>query len=361
MVGSPGALVLVGLPRAASAAPAPLDLEERVACQWRIEEVFWRHRVWPRENPGVKPPLAALVDPEVVRRKAEDGLRQSQALDELWGERLDGAALQRELERMAVETRQPEVLRELFAALGNDPYRVAECLVRPLLAGERLRERDAWHGSRHRALRRQIEDGLAAVAPGERLDRSSGEARELIWRRDDLADSSPAPGEVLFDEPGWSAAQERVASLFGLDVESPPPAGRVSALQEDRHGFHVVRILERDGDRWRLETVHWAKQPFAAWWAATRERFPAALDPTVYPFRLPAITAGPLPADAWRPTPSLPDSSRLSTAVWTGSEMIFWGGLGPWGGKSQTGSRYEPATDTWRFRDDRVGWGLRTR
>ena len=38
---------------------------------------------------------------------------------------------------MAQHTRQPEVLRELFEALGNDPFVIAECLARPLLA-ERL-------------------------------------------------------------------------------------------------------------------------------------------------------------------------------------------------------------------------------
>ena len=38
---------------------------------------------------------------------------------------------------MAQHTKQPEVLRELFAALGNDPFVIAECLARPVLA-ERL-------------------------------------------------------------------------------------------------------------------------------------------------------------------------------------------------------------------------------
>ena len=41
------------------------------------------------------------------------------------------------MDRMAQHTKQPEVLRELFAALGNDPFVIAECLARPVLA-ERL-------------------------------------------------------------------------------------------------------------------------------------------------------------------------------------------------------------------------------
>ena len=41
------------------------------------------------------------------------------------------------MERIASHTKQPGVLRELFAALGNDSFVIAECLARPVLA-ERL-------------------------------------------------------------------------------------------------------------------------------------------------------------------------------------------------------------------------------
>ena len=44
---------------------------------------------------------------------------------------------------MASHTRQPEVLRELFAALGNDPFIVAECLARPILSERLLGELNA--------------------------------------------------------------------------------------------------------------------------------------------------------------------------------------------------------------------------
>ncbi len=334
------------VPLAAREVPATLDLDDRVACQWSIEEVLWRHRLWPRENGGDKPPLGATVAPEVVRDKAEDGLRQSRALEELWGETIDGAALQTELDRMAAQTRQPEVLRELFAALGDDPHRVAECLVRPLLAGQRLGERDAWQEARHQAQRRRIEEELATDAAPGRLDLGSGDYRESRWRRGTGTDAPARRDEAPFDEAGWSAALERLRRLFGVEAETFLPLGRISALQEDRHGFYAVTILELTADRVRLGTASWPKEPFAAWWAEVREDFPATLDAEDYAFRLPALGEGPPPSDAWRPTPSLPDSST-GTAVWTGSEMIFWGGFGPWGGKSQTGSRYNPATDTW--------------
>jgi hypothetical protein len=42
-------------------AVAGLTFEERVAYQRAIEEVYWRHRIWPTENPDAKPPLDAVM------------------------------------------------------------------------------------------------------------------------------------------------------------------------------------------------------------------------------------------------------------------------------------------------------------
>ena len=57
--------------------------------------------------------------------------------------------------------------------------------------------------------------------------------------------------------------------------------------------------------------------------------------------------------DSWAPTASAgaPSPRFLHTGVWDGTEMIVWGGLYEEGNTSEilrTGGRYDPATDTWR-------------
>src|SRR5437660_10039622 len=37
-----------------------LTFQERVAYQRSIEDVYWRHRIWPRERPDPKPSLDAV-------------------------------------------------------------------------------------------------------------------------------------------------------------------------------------------------------------------------------------------------------------------------------------------------------------
>src|SRR5215831_2786052 len=114
-----------------------LTFAQRVAYQRAIEEVYWRHRIWPNTNAGPKPPLGEVMSQAQVEKKVEDYLRNSQALEDHWQRPITTEQLQAEMDRMARHTKQPEVLREVFEALGNDPFVIAECLARPVLS-ERL-------------------------------------------------------------------------------------------------------------------------------------------------------------------------------------------------------------------------------
>src|SRR5438874_8073397 len=114
--------------------PRTLTFAERVSYQRAIEDVYWRHRIWPKENPNPKPSLDAVMSQTQLEKKVEDYLRNSEAVEDYYKEPLSAEQLQGEMDRMAQHTRQPEVLRELFDALGNDPFVIAECLARPVLA-----------------------------------------------------------------------------------------------------------------------------------------------------------------------------------------------------------------------------------
>src|SRR4029453_2356212 len=66
-----------------------------------------------------------------------DYLHNSELLEHDWQKPITAEQLQTEMERMVSDTKQPEVLQELFEVLGNDPFVIAECLARPVLT-ERL-------------------------------------------------------------------------------------------------------------------------------------------------------------------------------------------------------------------------------
>jgi hypothetical protein len=55
-------------------------------------------------------------------------------------------------------------------------------------------------------------------------------------------------------------------------------------------------------------------------------------------------------SDAWRVMTDVgaPSLRTEMTGVWTGTELIVWGGVAPGGGALNTGARYDPALDLWR-------------
>ena len=144
-------------PKAPSNVPdRTLTFAERVAYQRAIEEVYWRHRIWPKENLKPKPSLDEVMSAQQIEKKVEDYLRDSQALEAYWQKPIAPEQLQAEMERMARNTKQPEVLRELFEALGNDPFVIAECLARPVLTERLVAELSAHDkGQRFALLRTQ--------------------------------------------------------------------------------------------------------------------------------------------------------------------------------------------------------------
>ena len=62
--------------------PRAFSFAERVAFQRAIEDVYWRHRIWPRnngENPDPKPSLDAVMSQAQLEKKVTDYLRTHSA------------------------------------------------------------------------------------------------------------------------------------------------------------------------------------------------------------------------------------------------------------------------------------------
>src|SRR5437762_1939887 len=252
-VGTGTLLAFLGAEAPSNLSQRTLTFAERVAYQRAIEDVYWHHRIWPDTNPGPKPPLDKVMSQAQIEKKVEDYLRHSQALEDYWQRPITPDQLQAEMERIAGHTKQPGVLREIFAALGNDPFVIAECLARQVLA--------------HR----------------------------------------------------------------------------------------LVTELNNEGSV-KLTRIAWRKQPLQSWVATAEPQLPVIMAAVSANYALPAISgqsdnwtpSGLCTDDTWTATSltNAPAARAAHTAVWTGSQMIVWGG---YDGSSEvnTGGRYNPSTDSW--------------
>src|SRR6266446_4213616 len=169
---------------------AGLTLAERVAYQYAVEEIYWRHRIWPKDNPEPKPPLDAVISRERIEKKVTDYLHKSQFVTDQRGSPISASELQAEMDRMAQHTKRPEVLRELFAALGNDPFVIAECLAKPALAEHLLTNWYGYDQRIHGELKQRAEADLQAHGSIERMKQLSGKYSETEFIKSDSSDGA---------------------------------------------------------------------------------------------------------------------------------------------------------------------------
>jgi N-acetylneuraminic acid mutarotase len=274
-----------------------LTFAQRVACQYAIEEVYWRHRIWPQDNPDPKPSLDAVMSQAQLERKVADYLRDSQALDDYWQRPITADDLQAEMDRMAKHTRQPEVLRELFTALGDDPFLVAECLARPLLA-KRL---------------------VTKLNNEDCVDLTT-----IAWLKGPLRSS------------GARAETQALVTMAALDASYTLPTivdGPNGCIDDT---WTSTSITNAPDGRLR-HTAVWTGTEMIVWGGTTDRINGLGTGGRYNPS-----------TDSWTATSTTnaPTVRFDHTAVWTGSEMIVWGGYNN-SSRLNTGARYNPSTDTW--------------
>jgi N-acetylneuraminic acid mutarotase len=359
-----------------NASQRTLTFDERVSYQRAIEEVYWLHRIWPNERPDPKPSLDAVMSQAQLEKKVTDYLRNSQTLENYWQRPITAEQLQAEMDRMAKHTKQPEVLRELFEALGNDPFVIAECLARPALAERLLTDWYAYDQRIHGELKQRAEAELQAHASVEQMKRLSGKYSEIEFVRSNSGEDKHNRSReraVKLNGPEWNETVQKLAATFGVrscqrgiaalksaDTSAQSkdtanrsetlPVGKLSPLQEDEDRFYGTAVIEKTDDRLRLGQVSWGKEPSESWLARTETQMHTAMAAPSGGYRLPSISDGGCINHTWSATAGAPDGRYGHTAVWSGSEMIIWGGGSsgyPNFSSRNTGARYNPSTDTW--------------
>jgi len=329
---------------------ATLSFAERVACNEKVEDVYWAHRIWPETNPGVKPPRNEIVTRQQVAENVEASLLHESALMEVWGEALTPEQLQSELDRIVDHTQHPELLRDIFAALDHDPYLVVECFVRPRLAERRLRDRFSTNPEIHAEARLAAESILISSPSAAELRSHGVSVSDLAWRVDDPSASvksqvEAAPYELRVSAGEFADLTHRMEDELG-ELATLVGSGFTSLI-EDEQRFVSVSVLDADDHSVGMSVAMWPKRELEPWLEELRSEIRPA-DPLRAGYTLPEIKSESTCIDnTWAPTSTTgaPENHSFNVTVWTGAEMIVWGG-GDWPGIN-TGGRYDLATDTW--------------
>jgi N-acetylneuraminic acid mutarotase len=308
--------------------PRTLSFAERVAYQRAIEEVYWRHRIWPKENPDPKPSFDAVMSQAQLEKKVEDYLLNSQAVEDYYKQPLSAEQLQGEMDRMARDTRQPEVLRELFEALGNDPIVIAECLARPVLSERMTTGLHVTQTKTGLSRPNVVAAATANYILPKVADGGNGCTNDT-WTP---TSTTNAPDRRQSHTAVWTGTEMIIWG--GTDASNDfNTGGRYTPSTDSWTSTSTVNVPERRA----FHAAVWTGAEMIVWGGEQ-------CCPLIY-----FNTGGRYnpSTDSWvaTTTTGAPDGRSLHTAVWTGSEMIVWGGH-----TSQPrgdGSRYNPNTDSW--------------
>ena len=339
-------VLAIGAAVAREPARGALTFEDRVAAQKAIERVYYSHQI------GATKPFEEAVPLAVLEHKVRKYLDESVALQVDWKTSVTDEMLQRELERMAKGTRMPERLLELYAALGNDPFLIKECLARATLVDRLAHNFYAFDRTLHADGRRRAEALHRQLSAGElnpaadHPDRSVG---ELV-----MSESKAEKANAGANPFRHQLSQDEFRTQRG---QLPAVMGQVSALEEKRDAFVFSVVLSETTREVRVANYLIPKTKWDDWWAtsntAIRGDLPLPVASADEP--LPRVTArvsvGAPEAcvldDTWdNRRDDAPETRASHSAVWTGAVIVIWGGRDR-GLSLNSGARYDPATDSW--------------
>jgi hypothetical protein len=373
-------IVLMAVFSSSVFANKPLTFEERVKAQEAIERVYYNHRIWPKENPQPKPPFEKMALKEVIEAKVTDYLKKCSALDKFWQRPIIASQLQAEMDRMAKGTKDPATLNELFKALNDDPYLIAECLARPVLADRLIHNWYANDERFHADTKAKAEKALKTLTPENFCGYTDGKYSKMIYklevdRREEMEEMAPEGYAIKLDQ-----------KEFARMLSESPDEGKISGVIEKDDCFLIVHTIFKSEQETEIESLSFQKQNIDEWLKEQNlqaELPKAESDPANNYFTPmpesactegwtgmvdapnrggePAVWTGSemiagsrarynLSTDSWTPTSSVnrPSFGQGCSAIWTGTELIIWGAAGPSCGSPDIGGRYNPVSDSWQ-------------
>ncbi len=303
----------------------------------------WSQQYWPTENKQTKPKFSQVYSQEHVTEMITDSWMMERALSELFSYKIIRTMLQADLNRMAKNSRDPSGLKALFNAMKDDPELIANCVSRPYLIKKKLRDKFAWSKKQH------METNRKANLEMDRLLTHGQTEEGVLSEKTYQLHEQHKEGEPQHKFSGEVQLLDKAAfEQFMLIAKQP---NQKPTILESKDSFFYERLKFLDHQSITFEKTSWPKEAFDDWWKNNRHQWQLTpkknLNAPLKNFKLPRISSQFKPDskavagnELWVLN-DMPVHRFYHSAVWTGSEMIIWGG----GYKS--GARYNPASDSW--------------
>jgi N-acetylneuraminic acid mutarotase/predicted RecA/RadA family phage recombinase len=326
-----------------------LTFEDRVRAQEAIERVYYSHQI------GATEPFEEAVPREVIEAKVRRYLKLSVALEQFWSAPVTAAMLDGETQRIAGRTHMPARLEEIYAALGDDSILYEECYARQVIVERLVRDYFASDRHLHAETRAEAERLREQLVSGTLAPHKAHPRRSVVVLR-----HASGEGQPPIESPAAIRRRSDRAPLT-LDLSpdefrrfralAPAEVGAIGAVVDRRDTFTVAVVLAESDETTEIATFETPKLAWNDWWDGAAVQFDETEARQVVRAgrSLPLVDGAPTCTGSWedRGLNNLVDPRTGHTAVWTGTQMIIWGGADDEFVYVDTGGRYDPTADTW--------------
>ena len=315
----------------------------RFACELVIQKNNWFHSVWPQENSSPKPTFEDIKDDRAINKLVEDNIREESILRAYFGEVISKDMIQSELNRIILQTKSPKRLKEIFLSFDMDPKTISECIVRPYLVNRAIRYQYGIDSVIHAHTKKIASDDIQLLKQSNNTDYLKAQVvnfRVVKKDRNQILNHN-ALNEIELSYDDWNKIKANNL--------------KKQRLIETQNGFYFHTIKNSSKSSLDLETLFWPKTPFHDWFETIELRSVEIpkVHSGLYLNRIienkSEINANGTTSDYWENAGGIALERTGHTAIWTGSEMIIWGGfsLANGGTNPVEGGKYNPVTDSW--------------
>lgn len=312
-----------------------------VDCELQLQKHKWSKYNAQKNNKAPRRPFNKTHSMDTISQQVHEKLKMQAVLHDQFNTTITDQMLQNDINRMAQSTKDAEGLKALFKLFDNDMNTVAQCISRPYLVRQKTQSNFDFNSVIHQDTKRRAQNQLEAYLDGGSNKNLSLQENTMTF----IIDQGVHDHKARMND-----MDQRLIKLSPNEYESKLQQLLNSDLTEKDYGYVYSQLIEQGDQQMKVKTLTWYKRSFNLWIAQQNDStYTPDLKKSL--FTLPKITGNKAPDNLkagivegfWSVYGYIPSARALNSAVWTGSEVIIWGGDG-----SNTGGRYDPVVDSWQ-------------
>ncbi len=321
-------------------------VQNRIQCQEVINSIKWDNLEWPKQNIYKKPPFQTTGH-TYSEKKVLESLHMEWTLFNYFGIEFSDFQLQNELNRIIKNSKDKKKLKEYFDHLDNDPVTITECMVRPALVNQTLHKLFHKNKNIHNSVKQQALAGFSVYKNNHSSDIKAHHKNTTRYELSNDPDNknklkAKDPNVQFIDASQWHEKSQT------FELNKPQ-------FIETDWSFEIKELISQNATSLEIKSIIWHKKSKLEW--IKKQPVNNFFMPYVFNnIKLSKIqtqdsevnySIGSTPTDYWIEN-FKPTELVYHTAIWTGNEMIVWGGYNADYIRMGTGWKYDVVLDSWQ-------------